>query len=114
MQIPTKTLLIMIYPLLLLTWLVNLMLRRDRLRLHEVPSGESCWIERRAQTTIPSYFSEKSRSEDGAEPGAARLLTRLLRGIARIYTPPRQVAGTGYKAPADQERGIPNEVYTLW
>ena len=77
MQILTKTLLIVIYPLLLLAWLVNLVLGRDRLRLHDVPSEESCWIERRAQPTTQSYFSEESCAEGGGEPSAARPLTRL-------------------------------------
>jgi hypothetical protein len=113
MQIPTKTLLILIYPLLLLARLVNLVLRRDRLRLHDIPSGESFWIERRAQSTIQSYFSEKSLAE-GGEPSAARLLIRFLYGVARLYAPRRQVSGKIYKASVEREQGIPDEVYTLW
>jgi hypothetical protein len=112
MQIPTKTLLVIIYPLLLLGWLLNLVLGRDRLRLHDFKSAESYWIERRAQPNITSYFTEVSCSEGGGEPSAP--LTRLLRGIARLYTPPRQSSGVTYKASADREQGIPDEVYTLW
>ena len=115
MQIPTKTLLFIAYPLLLLARLVNKILRRDRLYLHDVQSGQSCWIERRAQhLPSPSYFSEASCSEGGRERSASRPLVRLLRGIARLYTPPRQVGGTMYKASADREQGIPDEIYTLW
>jgi hypothetical protein len=114
MQISTKTLLVITYPLLLLGWLVNLVLGRDRLRLHDFPDGESCWIERRAQPNITSYFSEESCAEGGVGPSATRLLTRLLRGIARLYTPPRQASGVTYKASAEREQGIADEVYTLW
>jgi hypothetical protein len=115
MLILTKTLLVIVYPLLLLAWLVNKMLRRDRLRLYDVPSAESCWIERRAQhLPVLSYFSEESCSEGGGEESTSRPLVLLLRGIARVYTPSRQVSGAMYKASADREQGIPDEVYTLW
>jgi len=114
MQIPTKIFLIAIYPLLLLTWLMNLLLRRDRLRLRNVASAVSYWRERRAQPTTQSYFSEESWAEGGGEASAARPLTRLLHAIARLYAPRRQSAGGIYKASAEREQGIPDEVYTLW
>jgi hypothetical protein len=114
MQIMTKTLLVVIYPLLLVAWLVNLVLGRDRLRLHDLSSKESCWIERRGRPGTASYFVEASCAEGGSEPSAARPFTRLLLRIARLHTPPRQIAGTIYKAAADREQGIPDEVYTLW
>jgi hypothetical protein len=110
----TKTLLVLIYPLLLLARLVNLALGRDRLRLVDLSSKESCWIERCGRPNTASYFSEASCAEGGGEPSAARPLTRLLLGIARVYTPRRQATGTIYKAAADREQGIPDEVYTLW
>jgi len=114
MQIPIKTLLLVIYPLLLLAWLVNRVLGRDRLHLHDIPSGESCWIERRSQPNTASYFSEESCAEGGGELSAATPLTQLLRGIARLYRPPRRASGAIYKASAEREQGIPDEVYTLW
>jgi hypothetical protein len=114
MQIPIKTLLLVIYPLLLLAWLMNRVLGRDRLRLHDFPSGESCWIERRSQPNTASYFSEESCAEGGGEPSVARPLIRLLRGIARLYKLPRGVSGAIYKESAEREQGIPDEVYTLW
>ena len=114
MHILTKTLLVFVYPLLLLAWLVNLILRRDRLRLHDVLSGASCWIERRAQPTTQSYFSEESRAEGGGEPSAARPLTQLLCGVARLYAPRRQSGAAIYKASAEREQAIPDEVYTFW
>src|SRR6266581_814253 len=115
MQIVTKTLLVVMYPLLLLAYLVNRLLGRDSLRLDDVPSRASCWIERRrTQPTIQSYFSEESCTEGGGEPGAPRLLARFLRAIARLYRPPRRGDEPIYKASAEREQGIPDEVYTLW
>ena len=114
MQIPTKILLICIYPLLLLAWLVNRVRRRDRLHLRYLSSEESYWIERCAQPTTQSYFSEESLAEGGGETSAARPLTRFLHGIARLYAPGRQPGGVTYKASAEREQGIPDEVYTLW
>ena len=109
-----KTLLVIAYPLVLLAWFVNLVLRRDHLRLHDIPKEESCWIKRRARPSTLSYFSEESSSEGGSEWSAAKPLIRLLNGIARLYTPPRRASGTIYKASAEREKGIPDEVYTLW
>jgi hypothetical protein len=114
MQIFTKTLLVTIYLLVLLARFVNLVLGRDRLRLGDVSHGESFWIDRCAQPNIPSYFSEQSCSEGGSEASAARPLTRLLRHVARLYRPPRETLGGIYKASAEREQGIPDEVYTLW
>src|SRR5262249_41591622 len=114
MQILTKILLVVLYPLLLLAWLVNLLLGWDRLRLHNIPREESCWMKRRGQPNNATYFLEASCSEGNQKPSAARPLARLLRGIARFYIPPRQVAGAVYKPSAEREQGIPDEVYTLW
>jgi hypothetical protein len=114
MQILTKTLLVVIYPLVLLAWLVNLLLGRNRLRLNRIPGEPSYWIERRSQPNTASYFSEESCAEGGVELSAARPLTRLLRGIARWYRPPRRASGAIYKASAEREQGLPDEVYTLW
>jgi hypothetical protein len=110
----TKGLLVAMYPLLLGAWLVNWLRGRDRLQLKDSPTKESCWIVRRGQRDIASYFSESSLSEGGDAPSAARPLARLLRFVARLYTPPRQAVGSGYKASAEREQGIPDEVYTLW
>ena len=114
MQIFTKILLVAIYPLVLLAWLVNLLLGRNRLRLNGIPREQSYWNERRGQPNTTIYFSEASGSEGDEKPSAARPLARLVRGIAHLYTPPRQVAGAIYKPSAEREQGIPDEVYTLW
>src|SRR4249920_2784633 len=112
MPTSTKTLAVLTYPLALVARAVNLILRRDRLNLHDVPSNESFWIERHTQPDTASYFSERSCSEGGTEPSAAKALTELLRGIARLHRPPRKVAEGIYKASAEREQGIPDEVYT--
>jgi hypothetical protein len=114
MQISTKILLVLMYPLLLLARLLNLVSGRERLRLHEVSGGRSFWIDRRVQPNAVSYFSEHSCSEGGSERSAARPLILLLRGVARLYTPPPRSDGANYKASAEREHGIPDEVYTLW
>jgi hypothetical protein len=110
----TKALLVFIYPLVLVSWLVNLVLGCNRLRLNRISKEQSCWIERRGRPNIASYFSEASCSEGEEKPSAARPLARLLCGIARFYTPPRQTVGTTYRPSAEREQGIPDEVYTLW
>jgi hypothetical protein len=114
MRILMKILLVVIYPLLLVARFANVVRGRDRLRLHEAPSGESCWIERRGQPNTMFYFSEESNSEAGGEPSAARLLFLLLQSISRLWTPPERAGGVAYKSSTDRERGIPDEVYTLW
>jgi hypothetical protein len=114
MRILTKSLLVTFYPLLLLARLINLILGRDRLQLRIPMDQKSLWVERTKEPNIQSYFSEASRCEGGDEASAARPLSRLLRGVARLYTPPRGAAGGVYQASADRQQGIPDEVYTLW
>jgi hypothetical protein len=109
----TKVLIATTYPLLLLAWLVNCMLGRDHLRLHDEPE-RSCWVKRRGRPDIASYFVETSCAEGGSEQSAAQPLIRIMRTIACLYTPTRTAAETVYKASADREQGIPDEVYTLW
>ena len=110
-----RTLLVVLYPLLMLGWLVNRLLGRDRLRLDR-PADASCWIERRRQPDTTSYFSEASCCEGDDEPSAARPLMLLLRSIARLYAPavPDAHARTVYTSSADREQRIQDEVYTLW
>jgi hypothetical protein len=110
----TKALLFFIYPLVLVAWLVNFVLGPNRLRLNRIPKEQSCWMERRGRPNTATYFAEASCSEGEEKPSAARPLARLLCGIARLYTPPRQVVGATYKPSAEREQGIPDEVYTLW
>jgi hypothetical protein len=110
----TRILLFVLYPPLLLAWVVNVALRRDRLRLQNARTRQSHWVVRAAQPDIVSYFSEDSCVEGGEEWSAARPVIRLLRGIARLSTPRRRQGEGVYKASAEREQGIPDEVYTLW
>jgi hypothetical protein len=84
------------------------------LRLRDDPSEKSCWVGRRGRPNIASYFVETSCAEGGSELSAARPLIRIMRFVARLYMPSRPAAETVYKASADREQGIPDEVYTLW
>jgi hypothetical protein len=113
MNIATKALLISLYPLLLLARLANLVLHSDHLRLHDLRCGESCWIERRASPTPQSYFSEELW-DVSRKTSAARPLSWFLRNIARLYAPRRRALEQIYRAAAEREKGIPDEVYTLW
>ena len=114
MQNVTKGLLVLLYPLLLLAWLVNVVLGRDRLQLHRVADGTTCWIERRAQPNTVSYFSEGSYSEGSGRSSAATPVIWALRIIAGLYKPRQRATEMVYKASAEREEGIPDEVYTLW
>jgi hypothetical protein len=114
MHTPSNALLICVYPVLLLARFANMVLRRDRLRLHDVRNEVSFWLERPVQPTTQSYFSEESLAEGSGEASAARLVTRFLHGMARFYAPRRQPGEGNYKASAEREQGIPDEVYTLW
>jgi hypothetical protein len=112
----TRILLSALYPLLMLAWLVNKLLGRNRLRLLNPPGNASYWIERRNQPDTTSYFSEVSCCEGGDEASVVRHFTLLLRSIARLYARSRQdtYAGTIYTASDDREQPIPDEIYTLW
>src|SRR5262245_66162155 len=105
MQTLSKIFIVITYPLLLVAWLVNRVLGRDRLRLDDVQGGASCWTERRAQPALQSYFSEESCSEGDREPSAARPLIRWLFGNAQLYRPSRRAAGTMYNASAERQKG---------
>jgi hypothetical protein len=110
----TKGWLALVYPAVLLAWILNLAFGRDPLRLYDPPGGKSCWTKRRAQPNTASYFSEESCAEGPGDSSAAKSLTRLLDLIARLYRPSRQLTGVIYKASAEREQGVPDEVYTLW
>ena len=107
-----KPLLILLYPLLLLSRAVDAIRGRDRLRLKE-PADASLWVSRREVPDALSHFSQAATrfNEDGSSD---RIITRLLIAAARLYAPPHQLADPVYKAAADREQGIPDEVYTLW
>jgi len=108
-----KPLLILLYPFALLAKAVNSVLGYDRLRLHEA-DRESFWIARRVQPGTISYFSEASVNEGGGTRSAGWLLTQSLLWLSRLYVPSRTASEKSYKASAERDHGIPDEVYTLW
>ena len=105
----TRLFLIVLYPLLLARRATNAMQGRDALRLKK-PSGTSCWISRDAPKSSEDYFSEAATAGASGRSAAARALI----GIARWFAPVRLQPGEKFSAAADRERGIPDEVYTLW
>ncbi len=110
MNVIVKFILILLYPLLLVARLKNAILRRDPLRLCE-PRAESFWLTRGEEPNTASYFSESSPQTDEQRDGLIRI---ALRGAAHCFAPPRPAPGEKYSAAADREKGIPDEVYTLW
>jgi hypothetical protein len=108
-----KALLVLIYPLLLLGRVLNILLGRDPLRLRE-PKGATCWTQRRPEASRTSYFSEASEQEGSGHGGFGRLATTTLAWVSRRMAPPRRTTSEGFRAAADRDRDIPDEVYTLW
>ena len=113
MRIVTTLLLALTYPLLVVARLVDVLLRRDPLRLRE-PGGESLWIPRAAQPDSTSYFSESSVAEGKGAGGFGWIAAAPLRWQSRLFGGRRQSPGANYAPAADREQGIPDEVYTLW
>jgi hypothetical protein len=109
-----RILLLLIFPLLVLARIVNFVCGSDRLRLR-ARNQASFWIERRRQAGMASYFLESPPAEGGGQWSAVRPLTRLLRGLARLYAvrrSPHDRSAPGAARHGDQN--IPDEVYTLW
>lgn len=113
MNVIVKFILILLYPLLLVARLTNAILGRDPLRLCE-PQAESFWLTRNEEPDTASYFSESSRQTDEQRDGLIWITKVALRGAAHCFAPPRPAPGEKYSAAADREKGIPDEVYTLW
>ena len=119
-----KLLLFFLYLALWPVGLVRHWLGVDDLQLRPPPPEASYWIVRGPPPAAASYFSEASTVEGVAARngggeikvgrGAARFLAPLFLTAARLFAPPRQAEGRGYAAGAEREKGIPDEVYTLW
>jgi len=108
-----KLVLTLLYPLLMLGRSLNAFLGRDPLRVRE-PKSATCWIERGPEPNRTSYFSEASAVEGRGHGGFGRLATVALRWLARLLAPPRKRAGEKFRAAAERDQDIPDEVYTLW
>lgn len=109
----TRVLLVMAYPALLVSRGLNGLLGRDPLRLHE-PSTETLWIQRHAAPSPADYFSEGSVAEGLGHGGRGGAAAVILRTLSRLTAPRRAQPGGKFSPAADRERGIPDEVYTLW
>jgi hypothetical protein len=106
-------LLVLIYPLLIVGRVLNGLLRRDPLRLHE-PEGDSLWIERPSDTQAISFFSEHSRHEGSGHGGCGWLAAAALSAMARMFAPPRSTTDPHFCSAIERDQSIPDEVYTLW
>jgi hypothetical protein len=113
MEFLTKLILVLLYPLLILGRILNALLGRDPLRLRE-PNGATCWIERVPEAGRTSYFSEASELEGKNHGGFGRVATGVLGLVARLLAPSRKSTGEDFRAAADRDQDIPDEVYTLW
>ena len=112
MKLLSKSSLVLLYPLLILSRALNAICDRDPLRLRE--PGGSCWIPRASQPDSASYFSEASLAEGRGQGGFGWLVRGPLKLLACLHTPRRSAHGGEYSAAADREKGIPDEIYTLW
>ena len=120
----TNVLLFLLYLILLPIGVARRLLGRDTLQLRPPRHTASYWLARGSAPPASSYFSEASAVEgisakntDGQlkiPSGACRLLTPFFLAVARLYAPPRTPEARSYSAAAERERGIPDEVYTLW
>ena len=113
MNIIIKLILIFLYPLLLVARLKNAILGRDPLRLRE-PPAESLWLTRDEEPDTASYFFESSPQNEEQRDGLIRVTKLTLRQIAHCFVPRRPAPREKYSAAADREKGIPDEIYTLW
>ncbi len=113
METLIRVLLVLLYPLLLVGRFFNLLLRRDPLRQDE-PEGATCWIERGAELEGVSYFSQASAQEGRNHGGFGRFAAKILVAAARLFAPSRAITGNDFRAAAERDQDIPDEVYTLW
>ncbi|PYV90748.1 MAG: hypothetical protein DMG05_09205 [Acidobacteria bacterium] len=114
MNFIVKAVSLLIYPLSIIVRIVNALIDNDPLRLRR-QTAESYWIVRHSVPSRPSYFSEASEVEGRRRRGPVSLLTKAIRLLARLFVPPRSSAkDEKFRPAAERERGIPDEVYTLW
>jgi hypothetical protein len=113
MELLTKVILVLLYPLLILGRILNTLCGRDPLRVRE-PKSDTCWIERGPEASRTAYFSEASEQEGRSHGGFGRLATLIILWVSRLFAPPRRSTGENFRAAVDRDQDIPDEVYTLW
>ena len=113
MESLTRVLLCALYPFLVIGRILNTLRGSDPLHLRE-PRGATCWIEHGSEAGRSSYFSEASASEGKGHGGSSRLAGTVLVWVARLFAPARKSTGEGYRAGAERDQEIPDEIYTLW
>jgi hypothetical protein len=113
MEIVTKIIIILLYPLLIIGRLLNQWLGRDPLRLNP-PDTASFWIERGKEPLRASYFSDASEQEGRAHGGFGRVAGAGLLQVAAVMAPTAAGRDEEFRAAADRDQDIPDEVYTLW
>src|SRR5262245_8369284 len=113
MEILTKIILFIVYPLVLFGRTLNLLLQRDPLRLSE-PGDATFWIQRKPDQSWSSYFSEASESEGQSHSGFGRLAGSVLLLAARLSAQLPKRNGKHVRVASDPNDAVPDEVYTLW
>ena len=100
--------------------MVGLLLGRDPLRLRRPAGRESYWLPKAPPGGMESYFSQGAKAAaraagvDSGPRGTVRLVLPLYYALARLVAPKRRgPVETGTSA-AQRDKGIPDEVYTLW
>jgi hypothetical protein len=113
METLTKLILILLYPLLIIGRLLNHWLGRDPLRLNP-PDIASFWIERGKEPSRASYFAEASEREGCAHGGFGSVAGAAFLQVAAVVAPTAAGKDEEFRAAADRDQDIPDEVYTLW
>jgi hypothetical protein len=112
MDLLARLALVVLYPMLLLARAANSLLRRDPLRVRE-PDTETLWIQRDSVPVSASYFSEGSTLEGRNHGGFGWIAGTAIVGLAQLFAPTSACPGFGDLL-QDREKGIPDEIYTLW
>jgi hypothetical protein len=118
----TTLILYLTYALLLPAKLLAGLRGRDPLQLKDDPARTSYWVPRPIRTDAAAYFCETSPAEDDIVAGRADPSTHHLRPAGRIALAPllwlakRQGPGrtTVPVSASDRDKGVPDEIYTLW
>ena len=114
MEIFAKFILILLYPLLMAGRVLNSLLGRDPLRMEPPPDQASFWIERGPAPGRTSYFSEASEVEGRGHGGFGRIAVAVITRLGEMMAPSMKSKGEEFRASAEREQDIPDEVYTLW